>query len=96
MQTEFGQRVNGIAAFEFWQFPDGFTGPLLSEAQVINALQVQPELGASTEEMSETQCSVARDGACSVRDLRDPIGRNIQPLPALRQDVPPDELQSQP
>jgi hypothetical protein len=38
---------------------------------------IQPKLSARAKEMSEAQGSVARDGARSVQDLRDAIGRHV-------------------
>ncbi len=53
--------VDRIVAFQSWELFDGFPGFLLGKPQVIETLQVEPELRACAKEMSEAQCSVARD-----------------------------------
>jgi hypothetical protein len=56
---------------------NGFSYFLLGKPQLIETLEIQPELRARTEKMSEAQCRVARDGPCSVQYLRHAIGRNV-------------------
>ena len=51
---------------------------LLSVPQFVEALEIQPEFRACAEEMRQAQSGVARDGACSVQDLRDPIRRDVK------------------
>ena len=53
---------------------DGFAGLLLGEADFVEALQVEPELGAGTEEVGEAQGGVSSDGTTAVEDLRDAVG----------------------
>jgi len=48
-------------------------GPLLGEAQVVEALQIEPELGAGAEEVSEAEGHVAGDRA-SAQDLGHAVG----------------------
>lgn len=66
---------NQIASFQPWKGLDGFPC-LLSEPQLVQALDIQPKFRTRAEKMSQAHGSVARDGPCSVQDLRDSIGRN--------------------
>src|SRR5208282_3755139 len=70
-------RVNYFAPFKPGKRLDGFSSLLLGEPQLVEALEIQPKLCARTEKMSEAKGSVARDGPCSVQDLRHTIGRNV-------------------
>ena len=63
---------------------DGFSGFFLCNSQVVEALQVEPELRACAEEMAEAQRGIASDGACPIQDLRDAIGRHADPSRQLR------------
>src|SRR5271157_1712841 len=69
--------VSEIAPFEPGKGLDGFSCLLLGEPQLVEALEIQPEFRTRAKKMREAQGGVARDGAGSVQDLRDPIGRNI-------------------
>src|SRR5712692_8084841 len=71
--------ADGLVAFQFGKFFDGFPGLLLGEEQVVEALQIEPKLRARAKEMSETQSGVARNGARPIQDLRDAIGRHVDP-----------------
>jgi len=55
-----------MCAFERGQGLDRFARLPLRQANLIPALQIQPELRRSAEEMSQPQGGVARDGAASV------------------------------
>src|SRR5487761_553963 len=57
---------------------DGSAGLLLGQADLIKALQVQPEFRSRAEKMSETQGRVTGDCPPSIQDLRDAVGRDIQ------------------
>ena len=57
---------------------DGLSGFLLSEAQFVQILQVEPEFGAGAKEMGEAQRRVASNGALSVQDLRNPVGGYVE------------------
>lgn len=65
-------------ALEGWQGLDGPAGLVLGEADFVKALQVQPELRHRAEEMDEGQGRVFGDGAPSVHDFGDAVGRNVQ------------------
>jgi hypothetical protein len=65
-------------ALEGWQRLDGFAGLPLGEADLIKALQIQPEFRGRAEEMGQAQGRVAGDGAPSIQDFGDAIGGNIQ------------------
>ena len=45
----------------------------LGNIQFMQALEVQPEIRAGSEEMSETQCGISGDGALPVQNLGHPI-----------------------
>ena len=45
-------RVEEFAAFQLGEGLDGFAGFFLGEAQVIEILEIEPELGAGSEEVS--------------------------------------------
>src|SRR5208337_4540835 len=70
--------VDGRHALEGGQGLDGLSGLLLSDAQIVEALQIDPEFGAGAEEMRQAQCGVGRDIAASVQNLGDAIGGNLQ------------------
>lgn len=77
--------MSQIAAFELRKSHDGFPRLLLRDPQIVKALEIQPKFSARAEEMAKAQGSVARDGACSVQDLRNPVGRNVDlPCPLSR------------
>jgi hypothetical protein len=69
-----GSGVNGVGAFQFRKRVDGFACFLLGEAQFVEALQIEPELGAGAKEVSEAEGCVAGDRAGTVEDLSDPVG----------------------
>jgi len=70
--------VDGGHALEGGEGLDGFSGLLLGEAQIVEALQIDPELGAGAEEMRQAQRRVGRDVTASVQNLGDAIGGNLQ------------------
>src|SRR5208282_2660937 len=80
--------MNGFAAFQFGEGLDGFPGLLFGEAEVVEALEVQPKLRAGAEEMSEAQGRIAGDGAGTVQDLRDAIRRHIHLARQFRRAQP--------
>jgi hypothetical protein len=56
------------------QRSDGLPGFLFRASQVVEALQVEPELRACAEKMAEAQSGIAGDRACAIQDLRHAIG----------------------
>jgi len=80
---------SGVGVFElldggesFNQFP----GFLLSQAQFVEALQIQPKLRADAREMGEAQGRVTRDGALPIEDPGDAVGGHLE-LPRERGGV---------
>src|SRR5947209_10898376 len=69
--------VDRLVAFQPGKCLDGLPGLLLGEAQVVEALEIEPKLRARAKEMSEAQSGVARNGARPIQDLRDAIGRHV-------------------
>src|SRR2546425_521316 len=69
--------VDRLVAFQPGKRLDGFSGLLLGEAQVVEALEIEPKLRARAKEMSEAQSGVARNSARPIQDLRDAIGRHV-------------------
>ena len=68
---------DGLLAMERWElfdFPAGFP---LGEAQLVELLQVQPELRAGAEEVGQAQGGVAGDGAPAVEDSGYAVGWNL-------------------
>ena len=55
--------VDGLGALQFRKCVDGFACFLLGEAQVVEALQIEPKLGAGTEEVTEAEGRVASNQA---------------------------------
>src|SRR5204863_9142038 len=91
--------VDGVAAFQRGESLDGFARLLLCEAKFVKALQIEPELGTGAEEMAQAQRRVSRNGALSVQNTGDPVGRHVElapiqePLPqsaAVVEHGPPD------
>src|ERR1039458_1908244 len=70
--------MDAFEALEGWQRLDGFAGLRLGEADLIKALQIQPEFRCGAKEMGQTQGRVAGDGAAPIQDFGDAIGGNIQ------------------
>jgi hypothetical protein len=70
--------VDTFEALEGWQRLDGLAGLPLGEADLIKALQVQPEFRSRAKEMGQAQGRVAGDGAPPIQDFGNAIGRNIQ------------------
>jgi hypothetical protein len=72
-----------VVGAEGWQGFDRLARLLLRQANFIQALQVQPELRRGAEEMSQPQGGVAGNGAASVEDLGNAVGRNVEPARQL-------------
>lgn len=51
-------------------------GAFVGEAEVVDRLEVEPELTAGAEPMAEAQGGIAGDDAASVDDLADAVGRD--------------------
>ena len=64
--------------FQGRQSPERLAEFLLRDSYFEQTLQVQPEFGSGTKEMSETQSRVPGDGAPSVQDLGDAVGRDLE------------------
>jgi hypothetical protein len=56
---------------------DNSSGFLLGDAQIVEALQMDPEFGTGAEEMRQAQRRVGRDIPVSVQNLGDAIGWNL-------------------
>src|SRR5260370_15003427 len=69
--------VDKLAPFPRRKRLDGFSGLLLGEPKVVEALYIQPKLSTRAKEMSEAQGRVARDSTRSVQNLRNAIGRHV-------------------
>ncbi len=52
---------------------DGFPKLLLGNTNVVQILQIQPELGGCAEKMRQSQSRVPRDGAPPIHDFSDAI-----------------------
>ena len=60
------------------QAADRFSSLLLREAQLVQALQVEPKLGRRPEEMSKSQGRIARNSTSSVQDFGHTIRWNTK------------------
>jgi hypothetical protein len=72
------ENSGGGTAFQCGQQFDGFAEFLLRASQIVQGLQVQPELGACAEEVSEPQCGVTGNRASAIQDLRNPVGGDAE------------------
>src|ERR1017187_6619474 len=70
--------MHTFQALEGWQRLDRFAGLPLGEADLIKALQIQPEFRSRAKKMGQAQGRVAGDGAPPIQDFSDEISRNIQ------------------
>ena len=61
-------------AVKAWKHANRLAHLLFGYPNVVQRLQIQPELRASPKEMAESQGGVASDAACAVQDLRHAIG----------------------
>ena len=68
--------VDEPAPFQCGKRLDGFSYLRPGEPEVVEPLEI-PKLSTRAKEMSEAQGGVAGDGARSVQDLRDAIGRHV-------------------
>jgi hypothetical protein len=57
---------------------DGFSSFLLRDAEIVQGLQVDPELCAGAEEMSQAQRRVGGDVAVPIQNLGDAVGGNLE------------------
>ena len=64
-------------AVRVWEGPGWIFPPSSGRPQLVEALEVQPKFCTRAKKMSEAQGSVARDSPCSVQNLRNPTGRNV-------------------
>src|SRR5215813_266639 len=62
--------------FKGWESLDGFANLPFGRANFVEALETEPELRASAEEVGETQSGVPGYGAPAVDNSRDAIGGN--------------------
>jgi len=65
-----------LAMLQRRQTADGFSCLFLREAQLVQALQVQPKFGCRPKEMCKSQSRIARNRASSVQDFSHTIGWN--------------------
>src|ERR1035437_7606747 len=70
--------VDSGHAFEGGKGLDGFSGFLLGDTQIVEALEIDPKFGGGAEKMRQAQRRVRRDVALSIQDLGDTIGGNLQ------------------
>jgi hypothetical protein len=75
--TRAALRVQKFVSLQLRKRLDGLSRLLLSDAQVVQTLQIKPELRARTKEVREPQRGIAANRSGPVHDLRDPIGRHI-------------------
>jgi hypothetical protein len=61
------------------QRADGFAGFPFGEADLVETPQIQPEFRAGAKEMSQAQRRIPGYGPASIQNLRDAVGRNIEP-----------------
>jgi hypothetical protein len=54
--------VNDVALRQFGERVEGLSNLLLSDAKLVEALQVQPKFGAGAEEMGKSKSGVTGDG----------------------------------
>jgi len=77
--VEWALHVGPFPMLQGRQFLDGLSSLGLGRAQFIQALKVEPEFGARSEEMCQAQRGVAGDGALTVENLRHTIGGHVEP-----------------
>ena len=70
--------MDGGHALEGGKSLDNCSGFLLGDAQIVEALQIDPEFGTGAEEMRQAQRRVGGDVPASVQNLGDAIGWNLQ------------------
>lgn len=61
-------RADGLAPFQRGKCSNGLAGFLFCQSQIIETLQIQPKLGARTEEMSEAESRVNRSPGAAGTD----------------------------
>jgi hypothetical protein len=66
--------VHEFFALQFWEIANRFSGFLFCDSHVVEGLQIQPELRAGAEEMTEAKDCIAGDAAGAVEDLGYAIG----------------------
>src|SRR5713226_6014824 len=73
-----------LPALERGQSLDSLSRSLLGQAQLVEALQVEPEFGAGAEEVAEAQGGIASNGALAIQDPGDAVSRYLQLTRELR------------
>src|SRR5277367_4035670 len=68
--------VYGLLAFQRGQRFDGPAGLFFGETQIVEALEIEPELRAGAKEMGQAQGRISGDATSSVEDLRHAVGRH--------------------
>ena len=65
-------KLSPRSGYKPWR-PDGVIGILLGDAQVVQDLQIEPEICAGAEEVGQTQGCVCAYGALAVQDSGDSV-----------------------
>ena len=68
--------VHGFVPSQSRQCFDRLPNSLFRDSQLVEALQIEPELCAGPEKVTQTQRGISRDRAPPMQDLRDAIGRH--------------------
>jgi hypothetical protein len=63
---------------------DRLPGAVFRDTEVVETLQVEPELRARTEEVAQTQRRIARDGALAIENRRHAVRGNFELTRELR------------
>lgn len=70
--------MGGFAAVEAGEGSDGVAGFLFGQAEVVEGLEIEPELGGGAEEVGEAEGGVAGDGTGAIQDLGDAVGGDFE------------------
>src|SRR5271155_1189623 len=70
--------VYGLLAFQRGQRFDGPAGLFFGETQIVEALEIEPELRAGAKGMGQAQGRISGDAASSVEDLRHAVGGHTE------------------
>ena len=74
LSEEESLRMCFLNVFQGRQSVDRLSHLLLRNAQVVQALQIEPKFGCRPEEMRESKSCITCDSPPPVQDFRDPIG----------------------
>ena len=76
--TDLASCVGRLAVLKGWESLNGLPSFVLSQSQLVEALQIEPELCARSEEMSKAQGCVTGDSALAVQNSCDAVGRHFE------------------